>query len=190
MTKGGATPEAVKFTQELYDGTKQIGVMEEVKAFPPVSLAWVVYPLRTGDENGLLIVNGKPPFVDPDDVAKLDKTALQKDTNFQMWKRTNPKLDVYPGDRAGGVAQVQFARVWPGSKAGEQKFLFSYPLRDGCATCDRVAFANYFWKFDASGKFTGTELMSVTRGAPPVQRHNPIQPPAAPRGEGGAPAPH
>jgi hypothetical protein len=170
MAKAGAPPEAVKFTRELYRGTGQIGIMGEFKDFGPVGLAWVVYPLRANDNDGLLLLNGDPKILDPDDMQQLDKAALEHDPLFPEWKKTAPKLDVWPGDRSGGAAQIRFARVWAGAKPGQQRFLFSYPLIDGCRACARSGFASYWWDFDAKGKFQGTRLLSVTRGVPPIKR--------------------
>jgi hypothetical protein len=170
MAKAGAPQDAVKFTRALYGSTGQVGMMGEFKSFGAIGLAWVVYPLRANENDGLLLLNGDPQFLDPDDVQKLDKTALPSDPLFLQWKKTAPKLDVWPGDRAGGAAQIQFARVRPGEKPGSQRFLFSYPLIDGCHACARSGFANYWWDFDAQGKFLGTQLLSVTRGAPPIKR--------------------
>ena len=93
---------------------------------------------------------------------------------------------------------MKFFRVWPGKNPGELRFLFTYPLRDGCATCNRLGFANYLWDFDASGKLTGVQLLSVTRGAPPHRRdvspqpapQQPVTPPPAaqaPASNNGAP---
>ncbi len=170
MTKAGAPQDALKFTRELHTSDGQIGIMEEYKDFGPVGLAWVVYPLRANNNDGLLLLNGDPKILDPDDMQKLDKTALQHDPLFLEWKKTAPKLDVWAGDRSGGAAQIRFARVWAGAKPGEQRFLFSYPLIDGCRACARSGFANYWWDFDAKGKFQGTRLLSVTRGVPPIKR--------------------
>ena len=170
MAKAGAPQDAVKFTRELYTSNGQVGIMGAFKVFGPIGLAWVVYPLRTNDNDGLLLLNGDPKFLDPDDMQKLDKTALQHDPLFLGWKKTAAKLDVWPGERSGGEAQIRFARVWAGAKPGEQRFLFSYPLIDGCRACARSGFANYWWDFDAKGKFQGTKLLSVTRGVPPIKR--------------------
>jgi hypothetical protein len=176
MAKAGAPADAVKFTRALYRSTGQVAMMGEFKSFGAIGLAWVVYPLRANENDGLLFLNGDPQFLDPDDVQKIDKTALQSDPLFLQWKKTAPKLDVWAGDRAGGAAQIRFARVRPGEKPGSQRFLFSYPLIDGCYACARSGFANYWWDFDAQGKFLGTQLLSVTRGAPPIKRDR--RPPA------------
>jgi hypothetical protein len=171
MTKVGAPTDAVAFTRALYRANGQLGMMGEFKVFGAVGLAWVVYPLRANDNDGLLVLNGDPQFLDPDDLQKLDRSALQHDPLFLQWKKAAPKLDVFAGDRSGGAAQVQFARAWPGDKPGSERFLFSYPLIDGCRACARSGFANYWWDFDAQGKFVGTQLLSVTRGVPPIKRH-------------------
>jgi hypothetical protein len=170
MVKAGAPQEALKFARELYNRNGQIGIVEAFKDFGPIGLAWVVYPLRANDNDGLLLLNGDPQFLDPDDMQKLDKTAVEHDPLFLQWKKTAPKVDVWAGDRSGGEAQVRFARVWAGAKPGEQRFLFSYPLIDGCRACARSGFANFWWDFDAKGKFQGTHLLSVTRGVPPIKR--------------------
>lgn len=170
MAKAAAPPDAVKFTRELYKSNAQIGIMGEFKGFGPVGLAWVVYPLRANDNDGVLLLNGNPKILDPDDIQKLDKVALEHDPLFLEWKKAAPKLGVWPGARAGGAAQIRFARVWAGAKPGDQRFLFSYPLNDGCRACAGSGFANYWWDFDAKGKFQGTHFLSVTRGVPPVKR--------------------
>jgi hypothetical protein len=190
MEKAGAPADAVKFTQALYQATSEVGMMGEFKGFPPVGLAWVVYPLRANNNDGILMLNGSPAFVDPDDLQKLDTAALAQDAIFLDWKKTVPKLALFPGDRAGGGAQIQYARVWPGDKPGQQKFLFTYPLADGCRECARSGFANYWWIFDGSGKFAGTKLLSVSRGVPPLRRRGAhSHPPATPATETAAPAP-
>jgi hypothetical protein len=180
MAKAGAPTDAVAFTRGLYRANGQVGMMGEFKSFGALGLAWVVYPLRANDNDGLLLLNGDPQFLDPDDLQRLDKTALQHDPLYTQWKKTAPKLDVFGGDRSGGAAQVQFTRVWPGEKPGSQRFLFSYPLIDGCRACARSGFANYWWNFDAQGKFEGTQLLSVTRGVPPIKRSRTAMPGAAP----------
>jgi hypothetical protein len=189
MAKAGAPQEALKFTRELHQSNGQVGILEGYREFGPIGLAWVVYPLRANDNDGLLFLNGDPKFLDPDDMQQLDKTALQHDPLFLQWKKTLPQLDVWPGDRSGGAAQIRFARVWPGAQPGGQRFLFSYPLIDGCRACTRSGFANYWWEFDAKGKFQGARLFSVTRGVPPLKRNFSSPPAGASLPSGTGPAP-
>jgi hypothetical protein len=176
MTKAGAPADAVAFTRDLYSHTGQFGVMGAIKDYPPVALAWVVFPLRANNNDALLIVNCKPPFIDLDNMHELDKAALQKDPLFLQWKASAPQLDVWPAERSAGAPLVEYARVWPGPQPGDLQFVYSYPLLNGCATCAQNGFANYLWNFDRTGKFLGTKLLSVTRGAPPIKKS--MQPPA------------
>jgi hypothetical protein len=170
MTKAGAPADAVAFTRDLYSHTGQFGVMGAIKDYPPVALSWVVFPLRANNNDALVIVNGKPAFIDLDNMHELDKAALQKDPLFLQWKASAPQLDVWPAERSAGAPLVEYARVWPGPQSGDLQFVYSYPLLNGCATCAQTGFANYLWNFDRTGKFLGTKLLSVTRGAPPIKK--------------------
>jgi hypothetical protein len=170
MTKAGAPADVVSFTRALYARTGQFGVMGAIKSYPPVDLAWVVFPLRANHNDGLLIVNGKPPFIDLDDTQKLDQAAMQKDPLFVQWKASNPQLEVFRAEHSAGAPLVEYARVWPGPKPGDIQFVVSYRLTNGCQTCAVVGFVNYLWNFDSSGNFLGTKFLSVTRGMPPLRR--------------------
>jgi hypothetical protein len=169
MTKAGAPADAVSFTRALYRRTNQFGVMGAIKDYPPVALAWVVFPLRANNSDALLIVNGKPPFLDLDDLHELDSEALKKDPLFLQWKASAPQLEVWPAEHSAGASLVEYQRVWQGPKPGEIQFIVSYPLTNG-ATCAHSGFANYLWNFDSAGTFLGTKLLSVTRGVPPLKR--------------------
>lgn len=177
MTKAGAPADAVSFTRGLYDHTGQFGVMGAIRDYPPVALAWVVFPLRASNNDALIIVNSKPPFIDLDNMHELDKEALKKDPLFLQWKASATQLDVWPPERSAGAPLVDYARVWPGPKPGDIQFVYSYPLLNGCATCAQSGFVNYLWNFDSSGKFLGTKLLSVTRGAPPIRKAAPLPAP-------------
>lgn len=188
MTNAGAPPEAVKFTRELYKHNGQVGIVGRTKSFGPIALAWIMYPLRANDNNGLMFLNSDPNFLDVDDMSKLDRSGLDSQALFQEWKKENPKLDVWPGDRSGGDPQVLFAKTYPSDNPTDVRFLFSYPLINGCHACARPGFANYWWTFDANGKFLGTKLISVSRVPPPIKRAKP-RPPVPPAAMPGEPAP-
>ena len=176
MQKAGAPADAIRFTRQLHADNGHIGIIGSIKAFGPVSYAWIQYPFRAEAPDGLMFLNSKPRFIDPDDLPKLDRTAMQQDTVFQQWKKTAPKLDLSPPDRVPGPEQIQGARVYAGDTPGVQRFLFSYPLSEGCAGCPRRGVANYWWDFDAKGKFLGAHFLSVTRGMPPKKRARPTAP--------------
>ncbi len=176
MSKAGAPPEAVKFTHALYQHNGDVGIVGRTKSFGPFGLAWVVYPLRANDNNGLMFLNTDPNFLDVDDMSRLDKSGLPKELLYVELKKKYPQLDVWPGDRSGGRPQVVFARTYPPEHPGELRFLFSYPLINGCHACARDGYANYWWDFDANGKFLGTKLISVAYAPPPLKRARPPRP--------------
>ncbi len=184
MPKAGAPAEAVKFTRELYKNSGQVGIAGRTKMFGAFALAWITYPLRANDNNGLMFLNTDPNFLDVDDMSKLEKTALYADPMFQQWKKQFPQLDVWPGDRTGGYPQLLFARSYRGETPNTLRFIFSYPLMNGCHACARPGYANYWWNFDANGKFLGAKLISVSRVPPPLRRDRP-RPPAPPAGSPG-----
>lgn len=196
MQKAGAPAEAIRFTRELQADNGQIGIVGAIKAFGPVSFAWIQYPFRTADPNGLMLLNSKPSFLDPDDFTKLDRAAMQRDAVFQQWKKTAPKLDISRLPRTSGAEQIHFARTFGSDTPGVQRFLFSYPLSEGCADCPRRGVANYWWDFDAKGDFLGAHFLSVTRGMPPKKAARPAPgspsgtvSPATPPSTPGAPVP-
>lgn len=165
--EGRRFPEAIRFTRELHADTGQIGIIGSIKAFGRVSFAWIQYPFRAEDQDGLMLLNSKPRFIDPDDLQKLDRAAMQRDPVFQQWKKAAPKLDLSRPDRVAGPAQIQYAHTYGSDTPGVERFLFSYPLSEGCAGCPRRGVANYWWDFDAKGEFLGAHFLSVTRGMPP-----------------------
>ena len=186
--KNGAPKDAVRFTRELYANSGEIGTIGEIKALGPVSYAWIVYPFRDTDPNGLMFLNGDPNFINPDDLAKIDKTPMQQDAVFQQWKKTMPKLDISQPQRPGVSQQILYARAFNGATPGSQRFLFSYPLTEGCRGCPGRGVANYYWDFDAKGKFLGAHFLSVTRGMPPRKAARPGAPVAPNPPEAASPA--
>jgi hypothetical protein len=176
VEKGGAPKDALKFTRELYANSGEVGTLGEIKSFGPVSYAWIVYPFREGDPNGLMFLNGDPNFINPDDLSKIDKSAMLQDTVFQQRKKATPKLDMTAPVRTSGSQQILYARAFNGDKPGFQRFLFSYPLTEGCQGCPGRGVANYFFDFDDKGKFLGAHFISITRGMPPKKAARPVAP--------------
>lgn len=157
MAKAGASPDAVRFTRQLYKLTGEVGIMSEFNNSGKVDLAWVTYPLRSSPNHGLLLINGQPPIVNAENLAALDQNGLQQSFQFQDLKNQYPKAGLFPGDRDG--------KTWPNSQTGPNgglQFVIGYPLRNGCPTCAHAGFALFTWNFDPSGKFTGTTFMGMT----------------------------
>jgi hypothetical protein len=158
MAKAGAPTAAVSFTRELFKQSHgEFGVMTGFQTQSPVALAWVTYPLRANTNYGLLLVNGRPPMINVEDLKLLDRKTMEQSFQFQDLKNQFPKVDVWPGDRDG--------KIWPTSQAGPSggtQFMVGYPLLNGCHACERAGFAIFTWNFDSQGKFLGTAFMGMT----------------------------
>lgn len=163
MQQGGAPPDAVAFTRELYKASGgDVGIMYGLHKVGPVDIAWINYPLRANTNNGLLFVNGQPRILNVEDLKLLDQSDMQQNPQFQNTKAQFPNTAVWPGDRDG--------TTWPNSQAapnGGMQFTVGYPLINGCHACERVGFALFNWNFGPQGKFLGTTFVGMT--PPPVQ---------------------
>jgi hypothetical protein len=158
MPKAGAPAAAVSFTRELYkQNPGEFGIMTGFQDQGPVAFAWITYPLRANTNYGLLLVNGRPPIVNVEDLKLLDTKTMKSSFQFQDLKNQFPKVDVWPGDRDG--------KTWPNAQAGPNggtQFVVSYPLLNGCHACARAGLAIFGWNFDSQGKFLGTTFQGMT----------------------------
>jgi len=163
MAKAGAPAGAISFTRELYKQSHgDFGIMTGFQDEGPVAFAWITYPLRANTNNGLLLVNGRPPIVNVEDLKLLDTKTMQQSPQFQNLKSQFPQVDVWPGDRDG--------KTWPNSQPGPNggtQFVVGYPLLNGCHACASAGSALFTWNFDAQGKFLGTTFVGMT--PPPLQ---------------------
>jgi len=164
MSKAGAPPAAVAFTQELQKQSKgDVGIMSGFdKVGPVVDVAFITYPLRANTNNGLLFINGTPRIINAEDLSLLNQAEMQQSPQFQNTKNQFPKVSVWPGDRDG--------TTWPNSNSNSEggvSFTLGYPLINGCHACARAGFAEFNWKFGPTGKFLGTSFMGMT--PPPEQ---------------------
>lgn len=163
MAKAGAPADAVGFTRELFKQSHgEFGVMTGFQNQAPIAIAWITYPLRANTNYGLLLVNGKPPILNVEDLSLLDIKTMKRSFQFQDLKNQFPQADLWPGDRDG--------KTWPNSQAGPNggiQFVVSYPLRNGCHACASAGSALFNWNFDAQGKFLGTTFLGLL--SPPLK---------------------
>jgi hypothetical protein len=163
MNKAGASPDSVSFTRELYRQSHgDVGIMTGLQAVGPVDIAWITYPFRANNNNGLLFINGEPRIVNVENLKLLDRKTMEQSPQFKDLKFRFARVDVWPGDRDG--------KTWPNSQTGPNggiQFVVAYPLIDGCHACARAGFALFTWNFTAQGKFLGTTFVGMT--PPPLQ---------------------
>jgi hypothetical protein len=163
MKQAGASPDAVRFTEQLYAETHgEFGVMTGFQEEGPVDFAWISYPLRANTNYGLLLVNGQPRILNVEDLELLDIKGMKSSSRFQHLKARFPQVGLWPGDPDG--------KTWPESEPGPNggiQFRVSYPLIDGCHACARAGSAIFNWNFDAKGKFLGTTFQGMID--PPIK---------------------
>ena len=159
MAKAGASDDAVSFTRTLFQSNGgDVGILTGFHAAGPIDIGWVTYPLRANTNYGLLLLNGKPQFINVEDMKRLDHKGLEQSFQFQDLKERYPKVDVWPGDRDG--------KTWPTSQTGPDgglQFTIGYPLINGCHACAHEGTAIFSWNFDAKGKFKGTQFIGMTQ---------------------------
>jgi hypothetical protein len=158
MSPAGASSDAVSFTRALNMQSKgDVGIMTGFQPVGPIDIAWITYPLRANTNYGLLLVNGKPPMVNVEDLKVLDRKTMEASPQFKDLKFQFPKVDLWPGDRDG--------KTWPNSQTGPDgglQFTVGYPLINGCHACARAGSALFTWNFSAQGKFLGTTFVGMT----------------------------
>jgi hypothetical protein len=158
MTPAGASADSVRFTRALYKQSQgDVGIMTGFQPVGPVDIAWITYPLRANTNYGLLLVNGKPPTVNVEDLKLLDRKTMEASPQFKDLKFQFPKVEVWPGDRDG--------KTWPNSQTGSDggiQFTVGYPLINGCHACARAGSAMFTWNFSVQGKFLGTTFVGMT----------------------------
>jgi hypothetical protein len=147
MKKAGASPAAMAFTRR----TGNLAYLSALREAGNVDVALAVYPFRANENEVWLLVNGKPPLIDVEDTASVQK-LLEPDAVYRGLKLQNPKVSVFPRSIKDGP------RVLP-AKQG-QRFAVPFDLKD-CHACKPVGYAAVAYVFDAAGNFVGPELGQV-----------------------------
>ena len=154
LEESGASPAAITFSELTgYDG-----FMRAFRKVGPVDVAYVLYPYRANENDGVLLVNGDPQVIDVDDDELVPKDDLKADPLYATLLQSNPGLTVWPGDRFD--TRYPVAEELP---RGGQRFLVFYRLQT-CHACAQLGDATVAFDFDRTGKFDGTKLWVVNAG--------------------------
>jgi len=144
MQKAGAPPAAVAFARRV-DGMGYLSGFEEAGR---VDLAFAEYPFRANENQLCFLVNGEPPLLDVDDLARLDRAALAANADYAVLARQFPNLAIFPGKRSEGRS-LRAVRL----RDGGQGFSIPYTLHDGCHACRIIGDLELRWDFDVEGRF-------------------------------------
>lgn len=153
LKSSGASPEAVAFSGSMGNEAWLRVFRESGK----VDIAYVTYPFRANENQGILLVNGDPSLIDVDDSALASRSALENDLVYGGLAKRYPAVSLWPGDRFGTDQPV----IEPLLRGG-LRFHVGYVLRNGCHACEEIGSAVFAFDFDSAGRFTGTGLMMVT----------------------------
>jgi hypothetical protein len=146
MQTSGARPQAIEFTR-LLQGQ---GFMTAFTEDGTVDLAMVMYPGRMSDSVQYVLVNGTPPLVLAEDVWKIDITRAG---DYMNLAEKYPQVMIWAStDRFDHVEKTP---------DGGQRFVFSYPLVNGCHACAVVGHALVAFDFNSQGKFSQVTLVAL-----------------------------
>lgn len=152
MQRAGASPQAIAFT-------RSIDYMGYIQAFRPVgkvSIALVTVPFAANENQGVYLVNGNPAHLNIDDLSLLQQNELKANPVYKQLVQKYTDVVIFPGDRRINALQTEKL-----SNRG-QRFLINYKLNDRCHACPQVGTAQFAFDFDATGRFLGTKLVTVT----------------------------
>jgi hypothetical protein len=152
MQAAGASPQAVAFIHAIHNE----GFMRDFRDAGRVSIAFVSYPFRANENQGVFLVNGSPELFDPDDSNLIPQDELAKNSTYAKLLKQHPRLTVFPADRAG----TKFIDAKSTSHGG-QRFELPYQILDGCRACALVATLRLAFDFDDTDKFIGSKVLSI-----------------------------
>lgn len=160
MQNGGASPEALTFSRL----TGSTGYLSSFLDLGPIGIAFVNFPFRANETQGVFIVNGSPAMIDVDQQTWLAHDELKKNLTYTMIAERTPQVSVWPGNRNTGNA------VGKRLPHGGVRITFPYILRNGCRACDVLGTATFAFDFERSGRFLGTKLLGVSARQTPFSQ--------------------
>jgi predicted secreted protein len=153
MKESGASPEALAFTGCM-------GNEAWLRAFRKkgrVDVAYLTYPFRANENQGVLLVNGDPSLIDVDNLALSTQAELKQDLTYGALAKRYPDISLWPGDRYGTETPVAETL-----EKGHLRIYVDYLLRNGCHACEKVGSVVFAFDFNSGGNFLGNRLMMVT----------------------------
>ncbi len=152
MRKNGASRQAIEFAGKM--GT--VSYMNGFKELGMIDAAFVYYPLRSSAREGCMLVNGKPNYLNLNNIGLLPVQAMEQDTVYMELEKEYPHLWIFSDDLRGTV--YPFSESLPDKVT---RIVSVYSLRNGCSSCQLIAFAEYAFDFDSTGTYLGCEFMDV-----------------------------
>ncbi len=150
MQAAGASAQAVAFAKSL---TRQgLAYVRAFRKVGVVDIAYIEYPFRANELDGVLLVNGEPAIIDVDGERFVAQENFSKNSTYSALAKTYPHISIWPGDRyhTGDPTAEHL-------KSGGQLFVVDYILRDGCHACAQIGTVSLTFAFDGQGRFSGVQ---------------------------------
>lgn len=117
-----------------------------------VDIAYIQYPFRANELDGVLLVNGDPAIINVDGEKFASQSNFSEDPTYAALAKKHRQISIWPGDRYHtNKPLVKDVR------SGEQLFVVEYILRDGCHACAQIGTASLNFTFDKHGRFIGVQ---------------------------------
>src|ERR1700722_19135742 len=131
MRATGASQQAVAFAKANADN----GLLyaRAFRKVGPVDIAYIQYPFRANELDGVLFVNGDPAIINVDGEKFASQSNFSKDPTYAALAKKHPQISIW------------------------QLFVVEYILRDGCHACAQIGAASLNFTFDQQGRFTGVQ---------------------------------
>jgi hypothetical protein len=148
MEQAGASPEAIQFMQ-YFKGSAYLDDFLEVGR---VDIGTVFYPFRANGNVQALLLNGEPRIVHTDDFFDIKNLCSAEAEDF---------YDLYPNEWVDFFSnRYEYYHNLPG---GGQRFVFSYPIMDGCRACPIVGYAFVAYDFSDLGYFLAPRVLTISK---------------------------
>ncbi len=148
MRAAGASLQAIEFVKSNSD--KGLIFVRAFRKAGVVDTAYIDYPFRANEVDGVLLVNGDPSIVDVDSQKFVARENFFKNPTYAALVKKYPEISIWPGDRFHTNKPLV-----KHSESGQQTFEVDYILRNGCHACAQIGTVILIFTFDKDGKFHG-----------------------------------
>jgi hypothetical protein len=150
MRAAGASPQAMAFAKAHSD--KGLIFVRAFRKVGVVDIAYVEYPFRANELEGVLLVNGDPSIIDVDSQKFVKRENFSTNPTYATQANKHPQISIWPGDRYHTDKPIV-----KNLGSGQQSFAVDYILRNGCHACAKIGTVSLIFTFDQQGRFGGTQ---------------------------------
>jgi hypothetical protein len=150
MEQSKASPGALSLLSQL-DGEAFMSAFEDMGR---VDLATMTFPARANTNEVPYLVNGNPALVSTE--LDTQRITISSDPLYPKLKAAFPQLELWP-------SSAEF-RAMDLLSDGGQRFVFAYPLLNGCHACELGGYALVAHDFGPDGSYLGARLLHLEPG--------------------------